>query len=157
MWARLQSWAQPVISRVEFVVGSCTCSWCFSLGKVHLWWQGGGGGRLEILKREAWNFSSPPSLASQFFRSLPPVGFEVYKFSEPPLLVLLAPLSSSPRTPLVILNELSLTSYPRLPHLTPNPNFTALWNFVGDKVGVRGSVNEDMARTCTCLWVAVPS
>ena len=29
----------------------------YSLGKVHLIWQGGG---MKILKLEAWNFSCPP-------------------------------------------------------------------------------------------------
>ena len=36
-----------------------------SLVKVHLAWQGGR----KLLKFEAWNFSSPPSLMIQFFRS----------------------------------------------------------------------------------------
>ena len=93
----------------------------YTLRKVHLIWQGMG---MKILKLEAWNFSNP--LASGWiFRSPPsppPIGFEVYKFSEPlskpnnfsepPFRVsknFWKPPSISSSPLLVILNELSLT------------------------------------------------
>ena len=58
---------------------------------MYVIWQGGGG--MKILKLEAWNFSSPPSLAVHFLGAPPPVGFEVYKFWEPPVHFFRAPLS----------------------------------------------------------------
>ena len=77
----------------------------------------------EDIETRRLKFQQPPSLAVQFFRTLPPspIGFEVYKFSQPPpnffqsppfaCLKIFGPppppsISSSP---LVILNELSLS------------------------------------------------
>ena len=80
-------------------------------------WEGGGGGGEDIETRRL-KFQQPPSLAVQFFRTLPPypIGFEVYKFSEPLpnffcgcLKIFGAPPPSICSSPLVILTELSLS------------------------------------------------
>ena len=54
-----------------------------------------GGGEGEDIETRRLKFQQPSSLAVQFFRTLPsyPIGFEVYKFSEPLPNFFRAPLS----------------------------------------------------------------
>ena len=54
------------------------------VGKVHLIWQGGGE-EDEDIETQSLKFLQPPLAGgSVFLGAPPPVGFEEYKFSEPP-------------------------------------------------------------------------